>query len=113
MAASLVSRVAFWSARTPLIRSSFPLHREGLRLERRLEGDELGLEGGVDRVEDIADGLELGLLVGVHPVDGGREFRDGLLVLEGAPVDGLHHLGEVVDHRHAHRVVDLGRVLLA
>ena len=24
MAASLVSRVAFWSARTPLIRSSFP-----------------------------------------------------------------------------------------
>ena len=75
-----------------------PLHGQRLRLERRLEGDEPGLQGGVDRAEDVTDGLQLGLLVGAHPVDGVREFRDGLLVLEGAPLDGLHNLGEVVDH---------------
>ena len=88
------------------------LQGEGLRLDGSLDDGELGVERVVDCVDGVDDRLQLGLLVGVHLVDGLLELVDGLLVLEGAVVDGLDHLGEVVDHRDFHLIVYFGSVFL-
>ena len=46
------------------------LKGEGLCLHRCLDSGELGVERGVHRVEYIDDSLQLGLLFGIHLVDG-------------------------------------------
>ena len=87
--------------------------RDGLCLDGSLYGSQLGVERTPGGEYHLGYGLQFGLLVGIHLVDGSRELLNGLLVLERPLVDGLHHLGEVVYYRHLYLIVYLGSVLLA
>ena len=64
-----------------LDKSKLAFQREGLCLHGSLDDSELGVDSSINRVEHILDGLQLGLLVGIHLVDGSRKLGNGLLVL--------------------------------
>ena len=95
-----------------LYERQFAIYGYGLRLDGSLYDGQLGIQRVFLRCDGIQDGLQLGLLVGIHLVDGPHKLDYSLFVLQRPLVDGFHHLGEVVDDRHFHLILQLDAVLL-
>ena len=62
-------------------------------------------ECGVGAVESCDNSLELVVLVALHIVDGSSDILDSLLFAYIALIDGIDHVGEVVDYGDFHLVV--------